>query len=705
MGTAAIDLFQDTDPESNNVPVALISVLDDPDPDVAAAREVRAFDRDIDIPNLILDGKKADARLTNVIQDGGGLTLTMEGASTVVFVCNDPYRKLARSGILRVGAVVAIDELEFALVHVNRTGTQITLTFEDIEVNELRKHNDPKRAYRDKITRAEFILSLVREVKSRAIRFICPELRVTQKIKSVPRSQTDQSRLDNRGKGISRKNKKLKVKGFQATKDQIKLANVILDVGYAKNCSYKVLVAGMETAIVESTLKNKTKEESDADSEGVFQQRASQGWTGLRHTDKAAGEFFDRAKKVAKDNPTYRAWEIAAAVQKPRADLRKDYDLWRNEAVAFVRAYGGTGKNGGNSFTRFQRFAFTRGYNGKREDSWSCIQRLARDVNWRAFMWRGALYYMSEEDLFAQQPRMHLRAGVDGVDWIDWDYDTGKVLSECTVTCRFNRWIAPPGTVVVVEGEGDPVDGKWLVHTLNRGWFNKNGTITLKKPSHSFLELAPDTETVQVNDQIGSNVARAYARAEEIHKMHRGYVWGGGHSKFGPTGKDGNGDPGWDCSGAVSDVLHAGGMLKGSPLNTGGLKKWGKHGKGKHMTVWVKETSNPHESHTFIEFHMPKKKLEHWGTGDWGKGWSGAGFNKHLHPHDGFEPRHWPGTKPEFGTDTGAFDPLEIPPLLPKGTVWPQIPTLPPNVPPPPLADENPLNPSNLPGDENSSLF
>src|SRR5881227_2946230 len=53
--------------------------------------------------------------------------------------------------------------------------------------------------------------------------------------------------------------------------------------------------------------------------------------------------------------------------------------------------------------------------------------------------------------------------------------------------------------------------------------------------------------------------------------MHYSYSWGGGHnSRFsGP----------YDCSGAVSAVLHAAGLLK-SPMVSGGFMHWGAKGPG-----------------------------------------------------------------------------------------------------------------------------
>jgi hypothetical protein len=56
------------------------------------------------------------------------------------------------------------------------------------------------------------------------------------------------------------------------------------------------------------------------------------------------------------------------------------------------------------------------------------------------------------------------------------------------------------------------------------------------------------------------------------------YVWGGGHRRWW--------DRGYDCSGAVSYVLHKGGFLT-SPMGSIGLKKWGTFGPGRWITVYA----------------------------------------------------------------------------------------------------------------------
>ena len=56
------------------------------------------------------------------------------------------------------------------------------------------------------------------------------------------------------------------------------------------------------------------------------------------------------------------------------------------------------------------------------------------------------------------------------------------------------------------------------------------------------------------------------------------YRWGGGHATFTDTG--------YDCSGSVSFVLNAAGLLP-SPMTSGGLMQWGLPGRGSWVTVYA----------------------------------------------------------------------------------------------------------------------
>jgi hypothetical protein len=74
-----------------------------------------------------------------------------------------------------------------------------------------------------------------------------------------------------------------------------------------------------------------------------------------------------------------------------------------------------------------------------------------------------------------------------------------------------------------------------------------------------------------------ANIQAAIAAGNAIHTYP--YRWGGGHRSFT--------DSGYDCSGAVSYVLHAAGFLS-SPMPSGPLaSSWGAPGKGRWITVYA----------------------------------------------------------------------------------------------------------------------
>jgi hypothetical protein len=80
-------------------------------------------------------------------------------------------------------------------------------------------------------------------------------------------------------------------------------------------------------------------------------------------------------------------------------------------------------------------------------------------------------------------------------------------------------------------------------------------------------------------------VAAAIAAANTI--ATRPYVYGGGHKSFFSAG--------YDCSGAVSFLLHGGGLLP-SPLPSGPLMKYGVPGRG----TWITVFSNPGHAYAVV---------------------------------------------------------------------------------------------------------
>ena len=106
------------------------------------------------------------------------------------------------------------------------------------------------------------------------------------------------------------------------------------------------------------------------------------------------------------------------------------------------------------------------------------------------------------------------------------------------------------------------------------------------------------------------------------HIAGRPYIYGGGHGSWESAG--------YDCSGAVSYILHAAGLL-GSPMDTTALANWGQPGGGKYVTVGVRGGAGM-SGHTMMSFFG--KFFESGGSGGgphWDSGWDGY-FPISRHP-------------------------------------------------------------------------
>lgn len=118
-------------------------------------------------------------------------------------------------------------------------------------------------------------------------------------------------------------------------------------------------------------------------------------------------------------------------------------------------------------------------------------------------------------------------------------------------------------------------------------------------------------------------VKRAIRAGNEI--AGKPYKYGGGHGKWN--------DRGYDCSGAVSYLLgRPGAKILRRPTTSGGFKRWGKHGKGKWMTVYA------NSGHVFIEVAGLRFDTSQTGDGD------GPDWDRNVREgmaNGPFERRHW----------------------------------------------------------------
>lgn len=488
------------------------------------------------------------------------ITRTIEGASTVQIELNDDDREILRSGLLTQMLDFELDGLWFRLCQVAKDERDtLTLTFETREIALLRLRNEVKVVSRAQHTRAEFVLSLIRELPYK-VPVVIPELHVVQAVEGTSPGETTVPGVNNEGIPtdlppaddptdiIFDPRRNLTVKGEKPRSDQVSNVNTILGVGVQMGARRKVLVCSMMTATQESSITNLP--DGDADSAGCFQQRPSTGWGTYQQVTNvayAASSFFRKAIAKDREEPNMGYGDLCQSVQisaYPRA-----YDQWKPEAENWVTAYTlskpvektaplplvagvfgniaetinvqtTTGVARPVQVTAAQQgeaYFYYRGVPGAvtvsgssgdnndiktwgLEDSWTCIQRLAGEVNWRAFFVGGTFWFLDDFWLFSMKPIMNITESSAGVDNISFDYDRGKKLGTVTLKVRVGRWLAQPGAVVVLQNMG-PVNGKWLVNEFTRSLFDLTATVILKKPMPELLEPAtsgidgPPTQT------------------------------------------------------------------------------------------------------------------------------------------------------------------------------------------------------------------
>ena len=252
-------------------------------------------------------------------------------------------------------------------------------------------------------------------------------------------------------------------------------------------------------------------------SQHMKQSKTTKGGIGLFHFKEGSTEdrldaetsahmFYNKALKWEVKNPHLSLNDLVQAVL--NTDTPNAFGQYQDNADALVKAYGITGGMteiaGATDNGQYQtlgaggQFYFYRGTIENRlgqkirkpQNSWDCIQKLADDVQWKAFFVSGTFYFMSEDDLIKQQPRFTMTEFTEGIINVDGNFYEHKQTATLTVTADIGRWIVPPGGVVVVQQMG-PWDGRWLVTQFDRSLFNTQGTITLSRESPALPEPNP----------------------------------------------------------------------------------------------------------------------------------------------------------------------------------------------------------------------
>lgn len=547
---------------------------------------------DVDIDELkFVISSKIGINIAERIVDAE-IERTIEGASALTVTLDDTEKDILQSGALTAKPDIRLDGLWFRFVGMDKNDDSLELTFEDREIAVLRTYNKKKGPVpRTKMTRAQFILSMIQEVKEFKIPYVIPELTVVQAIEQDTQTQPDWSGDQKRGQGLD-KDSDITIKGGKPTAEAIQNINITLQVCANKLVSRKVMVIVVMIGIQESGFHNYdypnpfqvpppynlinpfNKYDNPV---GVFQQRRTMGWPATRDVAiDAAATIAAVAKEVAA-HPEEPYGRVADEVQV--AGTPQAFGSRRTEAERIVTEWGfppGTAAaaNAQAGLTgQVGAYAFYRGkprtIQGKTvwepENSWEAITRLADEVEWRAFFVSGTFYYLSEEYMFKSKVRMTIDEETDGVDRINGNYQANTKKAEITVDVRMGRWQAVPGSITRIRNMG-PLSGRWITATVKRGLFDKLGKITLTKPRPVLPEPANDAlgETGtwtggQVPPDPGGDavaITECAAKAIGFAQSQLGvpYQWGG--EEIGVA---------FDCSGLTKAAYAAAGI--GLPHN------------------------------------------------------------------------------------------------------------------------------------------
>lgn len=553
---------------------------------------------------------------------------TIEGASTVTISAVDPNGVIAdlpefQSQASLYPAEVRLGPRWYAMAGLSKGDDGIlSITFEDREVNTLRRYRSPRKSKRARQTRAEFCRVLVHEASivtdrdgaSGRIQFVSPESGDRQIIGLEGQTVEDALASDsgfpagirlkylrrtftiaNAAPGGLPAQVKWKNEIRIANKTQLNYYDKVFKECVKQRAPKQVYRAAALLALSGSNLWNTTDRPGKIGNlfglpnRGVW--RVSAGTDAQLHLKKLIPVVVRELKKRAKAQPKWDGMQLASAVgNRSQASMRP----WWPYAQLAVKEW----KGGANRTT--DAYEFTRGApNGPEgESTWEAITRMAGEVQWRCWADAGKIYFVSEDYLIKRPTALTISEAVDGVNGISWSQEGGSIPSECTVSVMTGVFDVDPGAAVRVEGEG-AANGAWIVKSIRQSVFSSEAEITLSRAQPRLAEPKGDigalavrggSGSVRVRNTIPDSVRRliaacnAYDKKGLVYNMNRG--------------------PGQtDCSKLVYDVLKVAGLQAGSWPHTSGFLNYGSSGRGKYFTIWVRNGSQyPGGGHVYIRF-------------------------------------------------------------------------------------------------------
>lgn len=502
---------------------------------VLDATVVKPLESDVSIGTLELRSENHDLNTQiggQIIE--GKLEETMAGASELTLELIDREYNALQSGIFGTRVTALVDGAEYSLTEVNIVDDwRLELKFEHALIAEMRRFDAPLKVQRGTLTRAEFIKSMLSELR-RTYLLVCPELEKAQPIEAAKEAASAEAKGETPQRWAE---ELLKLLGAPESTQNIR-AIVGWETAEGGNWHNSAKFNPLNTTQIPSSGPSSTFQSVGVGAAAI---RIYTSWQqGLAATVATLQNGKYKGILAA----------LAAGTSSEAVAQAIGASPWGTSAAGVQQAITGTpitsfsGKGATRSrkeVIKTAQYEFSRGKAGQREDTYTCALRLASEVNWHFFIVGvNTIYFVDDDDLKLAKPTYRVKPTSEGLVKLTSNCDVSGVLnsegkreggrtvilhgkrqpkpSEAELIARIERWGAPPGCVIEVDGYG-PLDGSWLVEAVERSLFTAEARIHLRAPQAALAEAASTIKaTPGVSEGTGSGlpgVVEAAKRAME----------------------------------------------------------------------------------------------------------------------------------------------------------------------------------------------